>query len=98
MDEQFYVYIMANRRNGTVYIGSTNNLIRRTWEHRNGVVEGFTKKYDCRLLVWYEVHDDLESARMREVRMKEWKRAWKVREIEGLNPQWEDLYERFAQP
>ena len=75
MDEQCYVYIMTNRRNGTIYIGSTNDLIRRAWEHRNGVVPGFTRKYDCRLLVWYEVHGDLESARVREVRMNEWKRA-----------------------
>ncbi|MFA6113929.1 MAG: GIY-YIG nuclease family protein [Sphingomonas sp.] len=98
MEEQFYVYIMTNRRNGAIYIGSTNDLVRRAWEHRNGVIKGFTKKYDCRLLVWYEVHADLESARVREVRMKEWKRAWKVREIEGFNPDWEDLYERIAQP
>ena len=75
MEEQFYVYIMTNRRNGAIYIGSTNHLIRRAWEHRNGVIAGFTKKYDCRLLVWYEMHGDLESARVREVRMKEWKRG-----------------------
>lgn len=96
MDEQFYVYIMASERNGTIYIGSTNDLVRRAWEHRNGVVEGFTKRYDCRLLVWYEVHGDLESARVREFRMKAWKRAWKMREIEGFNPDWEDLYDRIA--
>jgi putative endonuclease len=98
MDEQFYVYIMASGRNGTIYIGSTNDLVRRTWEHREGIVEGFTKKYDCRLLVCYEVQGDLESARVRELRMKAWKRAWKVREIEGFNPGWEDLYSRIAQP
>ena len=98
MDEQFYVYIMASGRNGTIYIGSTNDLVRRAWEHREGVVEGFTKTYDCRILVWHEVHGDLESARVRELRMKAWKRAWKVREIEGLNPSWEDLYDRIAQP
>jgi len=98
LDEQFYVYIMASGRNGTIYIGSTNDLIRRAWEHRNGVVEGFTKKYDCRILVWYEAHGDLESARVREFRMKDWKRAWKVCEIEGFNPDWEDLYDRIAQP
>ena len=98
VDEQFYVYIMASKRNGTIYIGSTNDLVRRTWEHREGVVEGFTKQYGCHLLVWYEAQGDLESARVREVRMKAWKRAWKIREIEGLNPDWEDLYERIAQP
>ena len=98
MDEQCYVYIMTNRRNGTIYIGSTNDLVRRAWEHRNGAVEGFTKKYDCRLLVWYEIHGNLESARVREFRMKDWKRAWKVREIEGLNPDRDDLYDHIAQP
>jgi putative endonuclease len=97
VDEQTYVYIMASGRNGTIYIGSTNDLVRRAWEHRNGVVEGFTKTYNCRLLVWYEGHGDLESAKVRELRMKAWKRAWKVRDIEGLNPDWEDLYEQTAQ-
>ena len=98
MDAQFYVYIMASERNGTIYIGSTNDLVWRAWEHRNGVVDGFTKKYDCWILVWYEAHGDLESARVRELRMKAWKRAWKVREIEEFNPDWEDLYDRIAQP
>ncbi|MEG3086533.1 GIY-YIG nuclease family protein [Sphingomonas sp. PB4P5] len=95
-DGQPGVYIMANRRNGTMYIGSSDHLVRRVWEHRAGVVPGFTKKYDCRLLVWYEVHGTLESARVREFQMKDWKRAWKVREIEGLNPGWDDLYDRIA--
>jgi putative endonuclease len=98
VDEQAYVYIMASRRNGTIYLGSTTDLPRRAWEHRNGVIEGFTKKHECHLLVWYETHDSLESARVREWRMKDWKRAWKVREIEGLNPEWDDLYERIALP
>jgi putative endonuclease len=98
MDEQACVYIMASQRNGTLYIGSTNALVRRAWEHREGVVAGFTKEYGCKLLVWYELRGSLESARMREFQMKSWKRAWKVREIEGLNPEWEDLYDRIAQP
>ena len=89
---------MASGRNGTIYLGSTNNLVRRTWEHRNGLIEGFTKKYNCRVLVWYEVFDDLALARRREFQMKDWKRAWKVREIEGLNPEWLDLYDRIARP
>ncbi|MET4665181.1 putative endonuclease [Sphingomonas sp. PvP056] len=97
-DAQPGVYIMANARNGTIYIGSTNALARRAWEHREGVVAGFTKEYGCKLLVWYEQHSSLESARVREFQMKSWKRAWKVREIEGLNPEWEDLYDRIAQP
>ena len=89
---------MASRRNGTIYIGSTTNLPRRVWEHRNDVVPGFTRKYGCHLLVWYEVHEDLEEARFREKRMKEWKRGWKIREIEGFNPEWSELYERIASP
>ncbi|OYY67192.1 GIY-YIG nuclease family protein [Sphingomonas sp. 28-62-11] len=98
MNEQAYVYIMASQRNGTLYLGSTDNLARRVWEHRNGMVEGFTKRYGCKMLVWYEAHEDLMSARQREYRMKEWKRAWKLREIEGLNPDWNDLYDRIALP
>ena len=89
---------MASRRNGTIYIGSTTNLPRRVWEHRNDVVPGFTRKYGCHLLVWYEVHEDLEEARFREKQMKEWKRGWKIREIEGFNPEWSELYERIASP
>ncbi|MEG3122792.1 GIY-YIG nuclease family protein [Sphingomonas sp. GB1N7] len=93
-----YVYIMASQRNGTIYIGSTNELARRAREHREGLIEGFTKTYGCKFLVWYEVHDTSESTTVREFRMKEWKRAWKIREIEGLNPNWDDLYDRIAQP
>lgn len=98
MEDRGYVYIMASGRNGTLYLGVTSDLPKRVWEHRNGVVEGFTKKYGCKLLVWYQAFDSLEFARQRELQMKEWKRAWKVREIEGLNPDWEDLYDRIAQP
>ena len=98
MGEQGYVYIMASKRNGTIYIGSTIELARRAWEHRNGLIEGFTRKYNCRSLVWYEVFGDIDLARRREFQMKSWKRAWKVREIEGLNPGWDDLYDRIAQP
>lgn len=97
MEAPSYVYVMASRRNGTIYIGSTDALARRAWEHRNAVVDGFTRKHGCKLLVWYEQRPNLESARLRERQMKEWKRAWKLREIEGLNPDWEDLYERIAQ-
>lgn len=95
---QAHVYIMASKRNGTIYVGSNDDLARRAWEHRNGVVEGFTKRHGCQLLVWYEVQEDLMGARRREYQMKEWKRAWKLREIEGLNPDWDDLYDRIAQP
>ena len=98
MEGGAFVYIMASERNGTIYLGSTADLLRRAWEHRNDVVEGFTRRYGCKLLVWFEVHETLESARLRERQMKEWKRAWKLREIEGLNPDWADLYDRIAQP
>ena len=98
MDGQAFVYIMASRRNGAIYIGSTVDLPKRVWEHRNDVVPGFTRRYGCHRLVWYETHDSWEAARLRERRMKEWKRAWKLREIEGLNPDWGDLYDRIAQP
>jgi len=74
------------------YIGVTSDLVKRVWEHRNGLVRGFTKRYGCKLLVWYEVHDDLQEARRRELQMKEWKRAWKVRLIEESNLDWADLY------
>ena len=98
MEKQGFVYIMASRKNGTIYIGVTSNLSKRVWEHRGGAVEGFTKKHGCHSLVWYEAHDSLEAARQRELQMKEWKRAWKLREIEGLNPDWDDLSDRIVRP
>jgi putative endonuclease len=87
-----YVYIMANGKNGTIYIGVTSDLVKRVWEHKSGVVPGFTKKYGCELLVWYEAHEDLQQARQRELQMKEWKRAWKIKLIEQANLDWDDLY------
>jgi len=98
MQTPSYVYIMASQRNGTIYLGSTDNLVRRAFEHRNGLIDGFTKRYSCKMLVWYEEHPELASARLRERQVKEWKRAWKLREIEGSNPEWEDLFDRIAQP
>ncbi len=98
MAQQAFVYIMANQRNGAIYLGSTTNLPKRAWEHRNGVVPGFRKRYSCKDLVWYEVCGEREAARQRERQMKQWRRDWKVREIEGLNPEWEDLYDRIALP
>ena len=91
-----FVYIMASQRNGTIYIGSTSNLPVRIWQHRNKVVKGFTSQYGCTKLVWYEAHDSLEAARSRELQMKEWRRAWKLREIEGLNPEWDDLFDTLS--
>ena len=96
MEDQGFVYITASGRNGTIYLGSAHDLAKRAWEHREGVVEGFTKRYGCKLLVWYEVHPDLESARRREKQMKEWKRLWKLRVIEEMNPDWNDLFESLA--
>lgn len=93
-----YVYMMASRKNGTIYVGATSDLIKRAWEHRNGVVPGFTRRYGCNLLVWFEVHDDLEEARRRELQIKEWKRAWKVRLIEEANFDWNDLYPAIVGP
>ena len=87
-----YVYIMANKRNGTLYIGVASELAKRVWEHRNGLVPGFTKTHGCKLLVWYAAYDDLQEARLRELQMKKWKRLWKLSEIEQLNPDWNDLY------
>jgi putative endonuclease len=91
-----YVYIMASGRNGTIYIGVTSNLARRAWEHREGVLEGFTKDYGCKLLVWYLAFDDIQDARAHELRMKKWNRAWKLRAIEENNPLWHDLYPTLA--
>jgi putative endonuclease len=86
------VYIMASERNGTLYIGVTSDLGKRVWEHRNGVVPGFTRKYGCKLLVWYAAYDDLQQARIRDLQMKKWKRLWKLSEIERMNPDWDDLF------
>jgi putative endonuclease len=84
---------MASRRNGTLYLGVTSDLPGRAYQHRNGLGGGFSKEHGCTLLVWYEAHDDLQAARQRELRMKKWKRDWKVDLIERDNPQWKDLYE-----
>ncbi len=92
MEKQFFVYILASRRNGTLYIGVTSDLARRVYEHRVGAVEGFTKDHGVKMLVHYEVFDDAENAITREKRLKEWQRAWKLRLIEEGNPQWVDLY------
>ncbi len=93
MDRQPYVYMLASQRNGTLYIGVTSNLIKRTWEHKTNVVEGFTKKYGVHTLVWYEAHETMDSAIQREKVLKKWRRKWKIRLIESFNPDWTDLYE-----
>ncbi|MBX9636117.1 MULTISPECIES: GIY-YIG nuclease family protein [Nitrosomonas] len=86
------VYLLASQRNGTLYIGVTSNLIQRIWQHREGLAEGFTKKYRVKTLVWYEQHATMESAIAREKALKKWNRAWKLKLIEETNPQWRDLW------
>ena len=87
---------MASKKNGTLYIGVTSDLAKRIWEHKNAMVEGFSKRYGVRNLVWYEVHETMESAITREKRLKDWKRAWKLELIESTNPNWQDLYETIV--
>ena len=86
------VYILASRRNGTLYVGVTSDLLKRVWEHKNNAVAGFTKRYGIHILVWYELHPSMESAITREKTIKEWKRRWKLELIEQKNPEWKDLY------
>jgi putative endonuclease len=92
-----YVYIMTNRPNGTLYIGVTNNLIRRVFEHRSGSVDGFTKRYGLKRLVYFEMFDDIRTAIQREHNIKHWSRAWKVRLIVASNPAWDDLFDTIVQ-
>ena len=87
------VYILASKRNGTMYVGTTSNLVQRIWQHKHDLVGGFTKRYGVHALVWHESHATMESAIAREKRIKEWKRAWKIALIEKDNPAWRDLYE-----
>jgi putative endonuclease len=92
MDKLPCVYILASRRNGTLYVGVTSDLVKRVWEHKSGFVEGFTKRYGVHLLVWYEVHADMLAAISKEKALKGWNRRWKLELIEGMNPDWRDLY------
>jgi putative endonuclease len=92
VSKQPAVYILASKRNGTLYIGVTSNLIKRIWEHKNNLVQGFTKQYNVHDLVWYEMHENMESVIAREKTLKEWKRIWKLELIESSNPDWSDLY------
>ena len=92
MEKQPCVYLLASKRNGTLYTGVTSNLIKRIWEHKNNLVEGFTSQYSVHILVWYEIYDMMESPIQRENAIKNWRRAWKMKMIEELNPRWRDLY------
>ncbi|MFN8693330.1 MAG: GIY-YIG nuclease family protein [Holosporales bacterium] len=89
--KQYCVYILASGRNGTLYVGVTNSLQRRLYEHKNDIIEGFTKKYGVKTLVWFEIHDDIEQAIMREKQIKKWNRQWKLELIEKANPEWRDI-------
>ena len=92
----FYVYFLANRRHGTLYVGVTNNLLRRVWEHRNAVVPGFTRAHHVHKLVYFETHDTIEQARQRERNLKHWSRDWKIALIERHTPDWHDLYDSLG--
>src|SRR5579864_5694834 len=91
-----WVYIMTNRPNGTLYVGVTSDLARRVWEDREGVADGFTKKYELKRPIYFEHHDDIRTAIQREKNLKHWPRAWKVRLVHAENPNWNDLYEQLA--
>ena len=91
-DYKYYIYILASQRNGTLYIGVTNGLLRRVAEHKGKQIEGFTKEYNVDKLVYYEIYSDVHSAIAREKNLKAWKRSWKIKLIEKDNPQWKDLY------
>jgi putative endonuclease len=92
VNKQLAVYILVRKRNGTLYIGVTSDLVKRIWEHRENMVEGFTKRYNLHRLVWYELQESMESAIIREKRLKNWNRNWKLELIENSNPKWLDLY------
>ena len=92
MKKQPAVYILASAKNGTLYTDVTTDLVKRIWEHKNNLVDGFTKRYSVHDLVWFELHDTMDSAINREKNIKEWKRAWKLKMIEKDNPAWRDLY------
>ena len=95
MGKQFFVYILASKRNGTLYTGVTSNLAQRVWQHKQKMVEGFTERYGVTMLVYYEILEDAESAILREKRIKKWRRAWKLQLIEKKNPDWKDLYKEI---
>ncbi|MFO8053384.1 MAG: GIY-YIG nuclease family protein [Candidatus Omnitrophota bacterium] len=95
MEKNYCVYVLASRKNGTLYIGVTSNLIKRVWEHKNKIREGFTAKYNVNKLVYYEQYSDPENAIKREKRLKRYKREWKIELIEKSNPEWQDMYNQL---
>jgi putative endonuclease len=94
----YWVYILASQLGGTLYVGVTNNLVRRVYQHRTGLIAGFSKEYCVHRLVYFEPHTDIEAAIRREKRLKKWNRAWKIRLIEQTNPNWDDLYPQVSSP
>jgi putative endonuclease len=96
MEKHFCVYILASDRNGTLYVGVTSNLVQRVWQHKTAQIEGFTKEHGVARLVWYEAHDNAESAITREKRIKKWNRDWKIELIEKMNPYWNDLFDTIS--
>ena len=92
----YYVYLLASKKHGTLYLGVTNDIVRRVYEHRRKVVKGFTSRYGVDKLVWFEIYDDVEMAIAREKELKKWRRDWKIRLIEEQNPEWDDLYDRIS--
>jgi putative endonuclease len=96
IDKRAAVYILASKRNGTLYTGVTTDLAKRVWEHKNDVTAGFTEKYKVHILVYYELHDDIMTAVTREKQIKKWNRAWKLELIENRNPEWRDLWDELV--
>lgn len=92
-EKHYYVYVLANKRRGRTYVGVTSNLVQRVWQHKEEQVEGFTKRYGIKMLVWFEQHENVEQAILREKQIKNWNRVWKIELIEAVNPKWNDLYE-----
>ena len=92
IQKQYFMYIMVSKRNGTLYVGVTSSLPSRVWEHKNNIIEGFTKKYNVHMLVYFEQHTKIQLAIKREKQIKKWNRKWKLKLIEAKNPEWKDLY------
>ncbi len=96
MEKNFFVYLLASGRNGTLYAGVTSDLVKRVWQHREGLADGFTKTHGVKSLVWYEMHESAEAAITREKQIKKWNRAWKIELIESTNPYWNDRFPEIA--
>ena len=92
-EKYYYVYVLANKRRGTTYVGVTSNLVQRVWQHKDEQVEGFTKRYGIKMLVWFEQHENVEQAILREKQIKNWNRTWEIELVESFNQEWHDLYE-----